>query len=359
MALYCCAIWLALDFAYSIVFHERAPSGRVPHPYYHHGWAANYAGFETWGPLHPAIYTNSLGFKDGQVRDVPATPDAGRRIILIGDSFTEGVGLKFEDTFAGRLYQSGQDRRERTEFLNAGAVSYSPIIYYKKIKYLLDAGLRFDEVVVFSDISDVQDEATTYFCIDDSPVYQGHCNRPSAPTAPPSLGIDGIGRLPRRSQLKDFFVTTAHLVRLLKTTIDTPSRQTFLTADYQRAAWTIPGFAVGRRYDPLGIEGGIERSRANMQALADLLRSRGISLSIAVYPWPLQLTQDDRDNRQVQIWRDFCAKNCKTFINLFPAMFAVKDARNDWLEHLFIPGDVHYGAEGNEIIYRVVAEHLL
>ena len=34
---------------------------------------------------------------------------------------------------------------EKIEFLNAGVVSYSPIIYHKKIKYLLDAGLRFDE----------------------------------------------------------------------------------------------------------------------------------------------------------------------------------------------------------------------
>jgi hypothetical protein len=148
-------------------------------------------------------------------------------------------------------------------------------------------------------------------------------------------------------------------VRFLKTKLDTQSRQTFLISGYRRAAWTKAGVAVGHSYDPLGIEGGIERSLANMQALADLLRSRGIGLSVVVYPWPFQLAQDDRDSRQVQIWRDFCAKNCKTFINLFPAMFAVKDARNDWLEHLFIPGDLHYGVAGNKIIYRVVAEQLL
>jgi hypothetical protein len=361
MALYCCAIWLALDFAYSMLFHERIPSGRVAHPYYHHGWAANYAGFESWGPLQAPMYTNSLGFKDSHVRDVPVRADTGRRIVLIGDSFAEGIGLKFEDSFAGLLYQAGQQRRERIEFLNAGAVSYSPVIYYKKIKYLLEAGLQFDEVVLFSDISDVQDEATGYFCIDDNPIYQAHCKQPSPPTTPPSLGVDAIGRppLPRRSQFKDFFAVTAQGVQLLKTKFGMQSRRQFLTADYRRAIWTIPGSAVGHTYDPLGIEGGIERSLANVQALADLLRARGISLSIAVYPWPLQLAQDDRDSRQVQIWRDFCAKNCKTFINVFPAMFAVKDARNDWLEYLFIPGDLHYGPEGNKIMYDVVREHLL
>ena len=54
------------------------------------------------------------------------------------------------------------------EVLNAGVGSYSPIIYWRKIKYLIeDVGLRFDEVVVYIDISDAQDEASYYELSDD------------------------------------------------------------------------------------------------------------------------------------------------------------------------------------------------
>jgi hypothetical protein len=120
------------------------------------------------------LITNSLGFKDGSVRDVPLQT-TGRRILLIGDSFTEGIGMPFEDSFAGLLDHAGKERPEKIKFLNADVASYSPSIYYKKIKYLLEKGLRFDEVVLFSDTSDVTDEATTYFCIDDDPKYRAHC----------------------------------------------------------------------------------------------------------------------------------------------------------------------------------------
>ena len=129
------------------------------------------------GPAAQKLYTNSLGFKDGKIRDVPAAGDT-KRILLIGDSFTEGVGLEFEQTFAGMLYLAGQKRAEKIEFLNAGVISYSPAIYYKKIKYLLDAGLKFDEVVVFSDLSDVQDEAIAYFCIDELAEFRRYCTEP-------------------------------------------------------------------------------------------------------------------------------------------------------------------------------------
>ena len=101
-----------------------------------------------------------------------------RRILLIGDSFAEGIGLPYERTFAGLLNAAGQSRRDKVEFLDAGVASYSPSIYYKKVKYLLDRGLKFDEVVLLSDSSDVEDEATSYFCIDDDAKYHQYCTTP-------------------------------------------------------------------------------------------------------------------------------------------------------------------------------------
>ena len=45
------------------------------------------------------------------------------------------------------------------DVLNAAAVSYSPIIYWKKTGALIDQGLKFDEEVVFIDVSDASDDA--------------------------------------------------------------------------------------------------------------------------------------------------------------------------------------------------------
>ena len=173
---YCLGLFLAFDFAYSTVTmgEEKQRPARIANAIYDHGFAADFDGFDVWGELRYRLVTDSLGFKDASVRKVPLK-SASRRILLIGDSFAEGIGVSFEDSFAGQLYRAGQERSEKIEFLNAGVASYSPSIYYKKIKYLLDSGVQFDEVVLFSDTFDVTDEATSYFCIDDDPKYRAHC----------------------------------------------------------------------------------------------------------------------------------------------------------------------------------------
>ena len=76
----------------------------------------------------------------------------------------------------------------------------------------------------------------------------------------------------------------------------------------QRAGWTMRSIDVDKAYQPLGVDGGIRRSVMHMEALAELLRSRGIGLTVAVYPWPFQLFYNDRKSRQVEIWRTFCEK---------------------------------------------------
>jgi len=97
----------------------------------------------------------------------------------------------------------------------------------------------------------------------------------------------------------------------------------------------------------------------HMEALAELLRSRGIGLSVAVYPWPFQLIYNDRKSRQVEIWRTFCEKHCTRFIDLFPAVFAERDARRNWYEEMFIPGDIHYSPEGNRVLFEAIARELM
>ena len=49
---------------------------------------------------------------------------------FLGDSFTEGLGLNYSDTFAGMLSDYS-----RYEIINMGVTSYSPIIYWNKIKW--------------------------------------------------------------------------------------------------------------------------------------------------------------------------------------------------------------------------------
>jgi hypothetical protein len=351
---YCLGLFLLFDFAYSALTRgqEKQRPARVAHPVYDHGFAADFDGYDVWGELRYRLTTDSLGFKDASVRNVPLKANT-RRILLIGDSFAEGIGMSFEDSFAGMLYRAGQQRSEKIEFLNASVASYSPSIYYKKIKYLLDQGLQFDEVVLFSDTSDVTDEATSYFCIDDDPKYRKYCTAAEG-------SMQTQDSPPKRDFFIDNFVVTNRVRITVKRSIQSflGNRRRSLNTDHARIGWAIPGLDVGNSDAPLGVDGGIARSLQNMAALAELLSAKKIPLTIVVYPWAQQIAQGDRDSRQVSLWRDFCAGRCKAFIDLYPAFFTAADADRDWYEHLYIQGDDHFSAEGHRFMFRELARRL-
>src|SRR5262249_41625176 len=157
-----------LDLIYSTFFAEPERSARVQSAIYDHGFLPNFAGTERWGRASYRFYTNSLGLKDGAVRDVPLRAPM-RRVVVIGDSFTEGLGMPHENTFVGLLNGAGQKSARKTEFLNAGVSGYSAAVYYRKIRYLIDSGLQFDEVLVAVDAGEVPREASGHFCVDEDP----------------------------------------------------------------------------------------------------------------------------------------------------------------------------------------------
>jgi hypothetical protein len=361
---YCAVFWLIMDAVYSAIEGsdpEPKSLARTYSPQFHHGLLPNFDG---WEPFFNGyrITTNSRGFRDRERREIP---DVGstRRILVIGDSFTEAVGSTFEESFFGLLQAAGMARSDKVEFLNAGGASYSPTLYYRKIKSLLESGLRFDEVIVFSDLSDVPDEAWAYFCFDDIERYRAHCDPTSLPApAANSRALPApimASMTPSVRAVWESFKMTQRLRRMITWQVQWHTGWTKhrITHD-PNAYWTIPGANVDAMFQPLGIEGGAARSIAHMQMLADLLRARDIPLSIAVYPWAVQLAHDDRDSRQVKMWRDFCTSNCKQFINLFPAFFAHRDQYRDWFERLFIHGDWHYSPEGNRLMFTEAERQL-
>ncbi len=372
LLLYGVVLFLGADYLYSTFVNQQEEWPRGPHPAYHHALVPNFNGYDLWGEEHYRFVTNSLGFRDARVREVPLVPST-RRIVLIGDSFTEGTGLPFEDSFAGRLYAAGMRRADKVESLNAGVLSYSPSLYYRKIKSLLERGLKFDEVVVFSDVSDVYDEATHYFCQDEDPLYQKHCDPGER------AFFDGVCRAPDGSRktpcdvvpyrydkpgwgpwlVRHFFVTNG--VRMyvkFKLQKWNGSMKQRRLAPETASGWLFSPNEYEADYAPLGSAGGITRSLKNMQALADLLKQNGIPLTIVVYPWPVQLALNDRASRQVALWRNFCATSCKAFIDTFPAFFAEARAHADWYERLFIEGDYHYSAEGSRVMFDAIQRDL-
>ena len=83
----------------------------------------------------PALMTVNADGLRGPEREASRTAGV-RRVLVLGDSFTEGAGIAEDDLVTARLEKS----YAHTEFLNAGVGAYSTVQEYL---YLLQAGLRF------------------------------------------------------------------------------------------------------------------------------------------------------------------------------------------------------------------------
>lgn len=145
---------LSIDFVLARLISKDSDC-REASVYYHHGLTKNCSCEQAWGPYHCRLYTNSLGMKDASVRNVPLKSEK-YRIVFLGDSFTEGICIPYEETFVGLLASNLAEKG--VEVLNAAVVSYSPRIYYLKALYLIKLGLKIDEIFVCVDMSDILDE---------------------------------------------------------------------------------------------------------------------------------------------------------------------------------------------------------
>ena len=63
--------------------------------------------------------------------------------------------MPYEQTFVGLIAEQMPEKK----IANLGVMSYSPTIYYLRLIDFLDKGYTFKELVVYIDISDIQDEA--------------------------------------------------------------------------------------------------------------------------------------------------------------------------------------------------------
>lgn len=301
--------------------------------------------------------TNSLGFRDERIRDVPAT-SARPRVLILGDSAPEGM-TAWQDSFIGRVAANFP----QYEFLNGSVEGYSPSNYLNTARKIIDDGIEFDEAIVFIDISDAQDEAAFFHDVGPSGAVATAKQKLTQGNWYSSLRRSINDRLLLTNDVFEFF--ERNLVRLGWYHLDLGHGGNEF--DLERSAWSYRKVSDTDPYEtgygPLGLEGGITREKAKMDLLWQELAKRNIPISVVVYPWPAQLAHDSVDSRQVRIWREWCDGKCRRFVSLFPAFLAVKEQcprtqPGCWYLSHFIFGDTHYNSVGDAIVADVISNSL-
>lgn len=331
---------------------------RCPDPYYHHGLLPNRESVARWGngPEY-AVFTNSLGFFDRAVNRIPLTTSK-KRIVFIGDSYTEGIGFPYGKTFVGLL----DDRidHERTEILNAAVVSYCPKLYYLKIQYLLEeAALRFDELYVFIDISDIQDEVLYRTFTPRKPATQERIQvwvDDSLTSA--SFTYNVLRHLYRSRELterKKRYDADLHPPWINYYWLDNVDEEPVKDPMFVnlRHAWTFPKF-----FDSRWTQQGIQLAVLHMEHLVELCKRNGVDITIFVYPWLPQIFEHDLNSQHVKLWQRFAREKGIGFIDLFP-VFINNVPPQMIQQRYFIQGDQHWNEEGHRLVAERVLPYLL
>ena len=312
-----------------------------------------------WGTNFYPLSTDALGYRI----DPSHAPTRPAEFIFLGDSSTFGVNGPWEETFVGMFEQAS-----RRAVINAGVSSYSPTVYLYQYKAALAAGVlrKPHTVVVGIDISDVQDEAAFWQDGDATPERREGSYMPE--------------RSRVRATIASHFLATRRIYRFLRNRDDHPSKPRTeeqppdSVYDQGRSAFTWrnwneveklsrgyvdirdPHFYDKWGYGPLGVQGGLDRITAKLQATADVARENQGSLWILIYPWPAQLKYGSAVFDWEAFTHDLCAKiACRGVIDMFPIFRRHAETHPDWYRRLFVWGDTHFNKTGN----RMIADELI
>jgi len=330
---------------------------RVRSAAYHHGLAPNRQITEAWGLNRYSYATNSLGFKDEKPRIV-ALKSKLPRVLFLGDSFTEGKGFAYADTFVGIVAKALAGKGVKV--LNGGVDSSAPVIYRLKTKHLLEkAGLKFDSVVVFLDVSDIYDQARRYRWDDNGDLIVPALEKETV-SARARRWLRGNSVIARLGfVLYDYAAVMAGFVNQRLEIADAWNKPLSAVDDNDRWLYSVTRTVFSAwsydddRWRAYGKKGR-ERAVRDMDALLAMLRKRGISLTLAVYPWPDQLFHDPEAPRHQGFWRDWAGQRGVPFISLFPVFTEGKPEAV--MKRYFIPFDMHWNAEGHKLVAKTFLE---
>ena len=333
---------------------------RIPSEIYHHGIMPNIDKIEKWGgQISKRVITNSIGFFDKENRTVLKQNPDKKRILLIGDSFIEGSGLDYKNTFAGLL---DNHLGQNYEILNSALGSYSPSIYFKKTQHYLNQGYKFDQALVFLDVSDVYDELFIKFDENGNILtYKETKKRGKLKQNFYSVGNflrDNTISFRLLNVISDKTELVKNYIKLkIKTSkelnknfLDTSREEVmfYRMTHIDRGFWTYDLNKFSK------IKDGLEQSEKYLGKLFELFKKNNISATLIVYPWPTQIVYGD--NFHENYWRSFSKKNNIEFLSMYK-YFKSKDNQK-FIFNNFLYGDIHWNKNGTKIIFHNIIKNI-
>ncbi len=331
---------------------------RQKDPIVHHALQANVKAIDVWGGRSYPLFTNSLGYRDSMPRDVEKE-HPGKRILFMGDSFTEGSGVTWEESFVGQV-QNGL-ASAGVEVLNSAVSSYAPAVYFARARHLIvDGGYKINHVFVFIDQSDIENSADWYRVTDDYKVIEK--NEVGGRRRVFNSGFNNW--LKSNSLIVAFAYQARDYFSYQKKKRDVGDKYADDGQFIDTSLWrervgkvSETSWCIDQGNPPEWGDRGVEYATKYMDALLALLQSQGISMTIATYPWPSNILAGEIDTQCATVWESWAKQNKVDILNFFGTFI---DGDDPWqsITRNYIPYDVHWNQHGHSVVARKILDYI-
>lgn len=306
---------------------------------------------------------NSYGLRD---KEYPLEkPKDVYRILMLGDSYTFGIGNNLEDIFSKVLEKdlNAKSKEKKIEVINGGCSSYSPLLEYL---FLIYKGLALnpDLVILNYDISDVQDDYKYGQVL----VRDPH----GKPLKVPPVDVQYYYReIKKGYKSKYYFLEKSALYQfVMKRYYQVLGKRD--APHFYEQAQIVAGNIEYDRDLPMREKSGdwkkhFENSAQNLKQIQELLKEKKIAFVVTAYPYGNLLNEKewaigrklrgfDAKTYSTPLFgylQDFCREEGIPFLNMKRAFEASKDFP------LYYPYDGHFTQAGNKVAASAIEEFLI
>src|SRR3989344_7871559 len=298
---------------------------------------------------------NSAGIRD---QEYSLEKPAGiYRVLVTGDSFTEGFGVENNEAFVNKLEAYVNQTSDRqVEAINAGVSSWSPTTEYI---FLKNFGLKFnpDLVIVVVTVSDFSDE---YF-------YEREVANLGAETqlftAPVAVAVETKTKTRLRDKLKMYNFLSIKIKTML-------GRYNPIGGVHPLDIGKVEKdqMAVSRLDEPVGYQSSLDKMEQRLQQIADLLSSQKRKFLLVLLPHPHMVNgQEWAKGRSFFGFKKGVSYSRRGFddlavwdkmhgidnLDLTPTLQIASASRR-----LYFDNDGHLNSEGHDIVAKALHTYL-
>ncbi len=289
------------------------------------------------------FYTNNLGLRvSDQIKN--EKNDLKKNIFLFGDSFTFGVGLEYENTYAGLL----EKKLSKYNFYNFAVGSYSPTVHFYRLNQAINNGLIPDKIILFLDLTDVIDESQRWF-------FDQNLKLPIRPE-------DRIDT--KKTFFKENFKLTYDLINMMRYSTR------FIKDNFKDQKINIKTSIQGqftyteiekldkRFWKKNDLKNGLNKIELNLNKISKLAKKKNSELYLVVYPWAETLFYGQKNLNWSNFANKICMKNNCITIDAFPSFEKYKLENKNWHRKLYFIGDEHFNKEGAKLLAETVLKKI-